>query len=358
MRSTVRKYVGDCAARHWFPWRAAALLASLFAIGAAQAAPKTDIIELKNGDHLTGEFKGLDQGLVTLKTDALDTVYVKWEQIRSLRTKQYLQVEVASGRRYYGTAPEAEEAQVGVRNVDTGEQQVVPFSEVVRIDPIERGKLLERLKGNFSLGYNFTKASEVETLTFAGQLRSRTDRREWELDGSANLTAQAGPNASMYDFSGSYSRFLARRKYYIGKLSFESNTELGLDLRTSLGGGLGYYVKQDSRQEWSVVGGMAANDEQFSGEPKRNSLDAIIATSYSYYRFHPLNADIDFSLALIPSLTESGRIRSDANLYIRWEIVDSLYFELSMYGKYDNEPGVDANSEYDYGTNTSLGYSF
>jgi len=29
-----------------------------------------------------------------------------------------------------------------------------------------------------------------------------------------------------------------------------------------------------------------------------------------------------------------------------------------MYGKYDNQPGVDANSEYDYGTTTSLGYSF
>ena len=153
MRNATRKSEVDGAASHSFLWRAATLLAALVGVGAAQAAPKTDIIELKNGDRLTGEFKGLEQGLVTLKTDALDTVYVKWEQVRSLRTKQYLQIEVDSGRRYYGTAPEAEEAQVGVRNVDTGEQQVVPFSEVVRIDPIERGMpvtLMERLSASCS----------------------------------------------------------------------------------------------------------------------------------------------------------------------------------------------------------------
>lgn len=338
--------------------RVVALLACLCLCAAAQAAPKTDVIELTNGDRLTGEIKGLDQGQLTLSTNTMSTVYIKWDKIRALRTNQYLQVELLDGKRHFGTASQEQIEHITVLDSDTGKQQVLPLSQVIRIDPIERGQLLERLKGNFSLGYSYTKASDVETLTFNGQLRSRTDLRAWELDGSANVTTQAGPNSSRYDFAGTYSRFLAKRKYYVGRLRFESNTELGLDLRTSVAGGLGYYVKQDSRQEWSVVGGLAVNDEQYSGEPRRNSLDAIIGTSYYYYRFDPLNADVDFSLALIPSLTESGRVRSDANLYLRWEIVDDLYFEVSMYADYDSQPGVDANSEYDYGTTTSLGYSF
>lgn len=338
--------------------RAVALLAYLLTVGVAQSAPKTDVVELTNGDRLTGEIKSLDQGLLQIKTDTMDTVYVKWEMIRALRTGQYLQVEMRSGQRHFGTVPQEQAAHIEVLDTGAAIPQVLPLADIVRIDPIEQGELLQRLKGNFSVGYNFTKASDIETLTFNGELRSRTDLREWKLDGSSNITAQDGPDATVYDFSGSYSRFLARRKYYVGKLTFESNSELGLDMRTSVAGGLGYYIKQDAHQEWSVVGGLAANDEQYAGESKRNSLDAIVGTSYSYYRFKPLNADVNVSLTLIPSLTESGRVRSDANLYIRWEIVDDLYFELSMYGNYDNEPGVEANSQFDYGTATSIGFSF
>ena len=337
---------------------AVALLSCLLLLGTVQAAPKTDVIELTNGDRLTGELKSLDQGQLTLSTNTMSTVYIKWDKVRTLRTKQYLQVELLDGKRHFGTAPQEQLEHIAVLDADTGSQQLLPLSQVIRIDPIERGQLLERLKGNFSLGYSYTKASDVQTLNFDGQLRSRTDLRQWELDGSANITTQAGPNATMYDFSASYSRFLAKRKYYVGRLKFESNSELGLDLRTSLAGGLGYYVKQDSRHEWSIVGALAANDEQYAGEPKRNSLDAIIGTNYYYYRFDPLDADFNFNFALIPSLTESGRIRSDSNLYLRWEIVDDFYFQVSMYGNYDSQPGVDANSEYDYGTTTSIGYSF
>ena len=347
----------DGASRRGCGTRALACLVGLLCLGAAHAAPKTDVIELDNGDRLTGEIKGLSQGVLTVSTDTMDTVGVRWERVRALSTRQYLQVELLSGERHFGSAPEERVAHIAVQDEDSG-QQLLALKEIARIDPIERGELLKRLKGNFSLGYNFTKASDVETLAFNGQLRSRTDVRQWQLDGSANVTTQSGPDATVYDFSGSYSRFLARKKYYLGRLRFESNTELGLDLRTSLGGGLGYYVKQDPHQEWSVVAGLAANDEQYAGEPKRHSVDAILATTYSYYRFKPLNADIDLSLALIPSLTEAGRVRSDANLYVRWEVVDDLYFELSLYGNYDSQPGVEANSQFDYGTATSIGYSF
>lgn len=340
------------------PGRAIQALVLVLAFGTSEAAPKTDVIELTNGDHLTGEIKNLEQGLLQVSTNTMSTVYIKWEQIRSLRTQQYLQVELQSGRRHFGTAPEQEPEQLAIHLDDAGGVEIVPLVQVVRIDPIERGELLQRLKGNFSLGYNYTKASEVETMTFSGELRSRTDLREWLLDGSANVTTQSGPDSTRFDVSGSYSRFLARRKYWMGRLRLESNSELALDLRTSLGGGLGYYLRQDAHHEWAILGGLALNEEKYSGEPARTSTDAIIATSYYYYRFDPLNADLDFQLALIPSLTVSGRLRSDTNLALRWEIIDDLYFELSVYGNYDSQPGEEANSKYDYGTTTSLGYSF
>ena len=61
---------------------------------------------------------------------------------------------------------------------------------------------------------------------------------------------------------------------------------------------------------------------------------------------------------MLPSLTQSGRVRLGAKLRMRFEIVKDFFFELSMYGIHDNKPGANAKSNSDYGTDTSLGYSF
>ena len=57
-------------------------------VGIASGAPKTDILEFTNGDHLTGEFKGLDRGRLQFNTDATDTISIEWDKIASLETNQ------------------------------------------------------------------------------------------------------------------------------------------------------------------------------------------------------------------------------------------------------------------------------
>ena len=69
--------------------RASIMLLGALVAGAADAAPKTDVIEFLNGDHLTGEVKSLQQGILTFKTDMMSTVSIKWEHVRSLKTDQH-----------------------------------------------------------------------------------------------------------------------------------------------------------------------------------------------------------------------------------------------------------------------------
>ena len=61
---------------------------------------------------------------------------------------------------------------------------------------------------------------------------------------------------------------------------------------------------------------------------------------------------------MLPSLTESGRVRSEVKLRTRYEIVHDLFFEVSLYGSYDTDADATADSKSDYGMTTSLGYSF
>ena len=86
--------------------RLAFLAAALSFAGTVLAAPKTDILVFQNGDRLTGEVKGLERGKLSFKTDATGTIQVEWDKVASLQSGQYLQVELTSGLRYAGRAPQ------------------------------------------------------------------------------------------------------------------------------------------------------------------------------------------------------------------------------------------------------------
>jgi hypothetical protein len=346
-----------------WPWRrlctAICAIAGLFAVcGSAQAAPRTDVVILVNGDHLTGEVKGLEQGKLQFKTDAAGTLYIEWDKIASLESQQFLQIELANGLRYFGQAPASRDPRT--LHIVTGEDVKgwdLKMANVVRIDPIEKD-FLKRIDGYLTAGYNYTKANDLQTFTFTGGLNTRTTTHQWSLDGSSTLNSQQGNrDSSRWNLSGSYRHFLADRWFLQAFGGFEGN-DLGLDLRSSLGGAYGRYLAQTNRQDWAVYAGLAYTREQFTGREQADGLEAVFGTGYSFFRYDSPEASLDATLNLLPSLTQTGRLRAEGNLRSRYEIVKDLFFEVSLYGSYDSDPGESAISNTDYGLTTSLGYSF
>ena len=56
------------------------LVGALAAVSARPAAAqRTDVVELRNGDEITGEIKELARGKLKFKTDDMGTIYVEWE---------------------------------------------------------------------------------------------------------------------------------------------------------------------------------------------------------------------------------------------------------------------------------------
>jgi hypothetical protein len=342
------------------PCIALVLFASLSGIpGVALAAPKTDIVTLMNGDHVTGEVKGLEQGKLTLKTDAAGTIYIEWNKIARVESKQFFQVELANGLRYFGQAPAATDLQT--LHIVAGEDAKgwdLKMADVIRVDPIEKN-VLKRIDGYLTAGYNYTKSNDLQQFTFTGGLNARTTTHQWSLDGSSTITAQQGNNdSSRWDLSGGYRHFLADRWFLQGFGGLEGNDELGLDLRSTLGGAYGRYLTQTNHQEWAAYVGLAYTREDFVGREQADSLEGVLGTQYSFYRYDSPEASLDATFNLLPSLTQSGRVRAEGKLRSRYEIVKDLFFEVSLYGSYDSDPGEEAISNSDYGLTTSLGYSF
>jgi hypothetical protein len=155
-----------------------------------------------------------------------------------------------------------------------------------------------------------------------------------------------------------YNRYLGNRFFAIAQGGLDRNTELGIDLRSSIAGGGGRQLKQTNRSMFRVIGALSVNREiPFEGSTT-NNIEAIGTLAYSLFRYDRPEIDFSTDLSLIPSLTQSGRYRSNYNLRLRQEIIKDLFWDLSIYYSFDSDPPSTAASNSDYGVVLSVGYSF
>jgi hypothetical protein len=343
--------------------RFAAALVSLLALVATPAltAPKTDVIVLLNGDHFTGEVTELAYGQLQLKTDDVGTLAIEWDKIAWLTTQQVLQVELRDGQRLVGRAPERATRQSLLRvnaAAADGPATEVPMADIVRMVTIDQNSLLRRLDGAISLGYSYTQANNLHVINLASNIGTRTSKRQWNIDLSSQITTQKTANSSRRAaLIGTLDHYMPNRYYFGQSLEFTHNQELGLDLRSLIGATLGRYLVQKQGREWRAGAGLAASVERGADGNKRRSMEAQFITDLRIFRLDRPKTNITAGMALLPSISDWGRLRGEASLKARRELVADLFLELSVNHSYDNRPAEGARSN-DWSVVTSVGYSF
>jgi hypothetical protein len=144
-----------------------------------------------------------------------------------------------------------------------------------------------------------------------------------------------------------------------GTLSFDQNDELGLNLRSSFGSGVGRFFVQSNSMLFSVEGGLQiSREDSVAEEDVTDSLEATFSANWDWFLFEDPELDWSTKLQLIPSLTEGGRVRSELDTTLSWEIIGDLKWAFSFYGSWDNQPQSTDGSTSDYGVNTALAYEF
>jgi hypothetical protein len=294
----------------------------------AFAREKSDVVWLVNGDRITGEIKRLEHGVLRLGTDSLGNVNIEWDDIKAIESDYEFQFERSDGKRVTGALAAAPEPQQLIVKIEDG---TVTFAQedIVRISQIEE-TFWERVNGSMTFGYSFTKASDVA---------------------QGNLGFRATHRSEIRSFSNRWFN-----SYLLG---FEQNDELGLSLRTSLGAGIGRYLKQTNKSELAVLGGLIGTSEELKGDAARQeNLEGLLGVDYSRYILDSPEMNMSASLFTFPSITESGRTRAQLDINLRWELIEDLFWDLTYYNTYDSDPPSDTETNNDYGVVTSIGYSF
>jgi len=313
------------------------------------------VVIMQNGDHITGEIKRLEVGILVFKTDDIETISIKWNKVESIQTKNFYEIELQDGRVFYGSIwpTEIEDALI-IKGV-TVENQLF-MSYIVKITRIKES-FWEILSGKVKLGASFTKASQIGQLSFGFNGNYRTKIYYAQLEANSSITTTKKEQTSRkQDIFLSYRRFLEKKWFWGVTIGAEENTQLGVQLRVSVGGGVGKYFLQTNIHWLYSLAGLALNREWFIDSTEaKNNIEGLITGQYLLFIYDHPKMSLQSSLNIFPSISDFGRIRSNLDVSLDWEIFLDFYWELAFYFNYDNKPTTNA-SQTDYRFETAFKY--
>ncbi len=142
-------------------------------------------------------------------------------------------------------------------------------------------------------------------------------------------------------------------------MNLNRNDELGIDLRTSIGAGGGRILRQTNQTNLAMEGGVMVSRENVSGGiSDEDTLEAFGTLTWDWFRYDSPELDLSTLLQVIPNLTDTGRVRGEFDINLKWEMIEDLFWELRFYDSYDSDPVVLGAEKNDYGIVTSLGWEF
>jgi Protein of unknown function, DUF481 len=273
-----------------------AFAAPIFAQTPAAAAPAPDVLVFTNGDQLTGKLLREVGGSVTFHSDMAGDVTVTWDKIKSIHTGQQFAV-IQQGQHVSRKTADAdvahgnvqvEDSQVKVTPAAGGTSKDIPVKDAQYvIDQATYTKELRSRPGFFS-GWNgsltagatlveatqnsrnFTgNAALVRAIPSVDWLDPR-NRTIFDFTGAYGQVTQpgtTGTKTNIIHFDAEHDWFVTPRFYFLVDSSWDHNYSQGLSLQQVYGGGIGYTVIKQAKQQLDVKADVHFERQQYFVTP-------------------------------------------------------------------------------------------
>jgi hypothetical protein len=329
--------------------------------GAGPAVAKhdrTDVVVLVNGDRFQGEVKGLQQGSLSLKTDAAGTISLKWSHVASLVSRFDYHVRSTGEVLYYGSLVAPDRAGE-LKIVGPAGTHALALSDVFLLAPIEH-RFWDKLNGSINFGFSYTESNQAFQYSLGADTQYRT--HEWIGDVRLNSifnSQEDADSASQQNLGFSLVRTLKKRRNVFGLAQLQSNPAQGFDLRSLVGGGAGVFLQESSGGFVIVSGGLVVDRENLTGSSGVDtSLEALVGLRFSRYRTDFPQRSVNLTVNTFTNLTQTPRFRVQLNFRFSWEIIHHLHVSLNVLDSYDSRPPTVDASKTALSVTSSVGYTF
>jgi hypothetical protein len=329
------------------------------------ARDNTDVIVMKNGDHLTGEIKGLSAGVLSVKLKyAQGTVGLEWAQVAHLESNQLFLIQTEGGTVYTGKlstdeTPEGRAVTIEVASAPEKEVEITQ-PQVVKLNQTDEG-FWRRFNGAVNTGILYSKGNETTQYNIASQVEYLRQRWSSQASFNSSLAHNSGATSSTRNQADiSATRLLPWNNwFYQGSGNFLQSSVQGINLQTTLGGGIGRYLRNSNESSLYVLGGVAWQNVQYkdytTDQGARNTATGLVTAELKMFKFKKTNLDV--LAVILPEISEPGRVRVNINASYYIRLLSDLSWNFSFYGSWDNQPPPTLSGS-DYGTSSGLSWKF
>ena len=329
------------------------------------AREKNDVLVMKNGDRMTCEVKGLETGVLYVSFDYIDgTTSVDWSKVARLESKQSFLVKTEDGSVHTGTIQTVETSAgrpVRIQVVENAAHE----SELDRSKIITMlgtsDKIWQRFNGQVSFGLNYSKGNQSTQYSLGSQTAYVRERWSAQANFNSNLSSSNSATSSTRNELTVIPQRLLRWNnwFYAGMGDFLQSSVQGISLQTSLGGGVGRYLKNTNRTSISVLGGAVWQNTRYQQSAvaanNPNLAAALVYANANFFRFSKTNFSV--TGVLLPAISDPGRVHFNANASYYVKLFGNLKWNATFYGNWDNRPPPSFSGS-DYGSSSGLTWTF
>jgi len=160
----------------------------------------TDVIVMKNGDHITCEIKALRGGVLSVGPPyVIETISVDWSKVARVESKQLFLVKMEDGTVHTGTLNSVESTAGGPMLIELAESPekkvVVDSSKMTEVGETSE-KFFQRFTGGVGFGVLYSKGNSSTQYSLNGLAAYPRARWSAQLGLSSTLTHSKGVSAS------------------------------------------------------------------------------------------------------------------------------------------------------------------
>jgi len=283
-----------------------------------------DQVVLKNGDRLTGTITKSDDKTLLIKTEFAGDVTVQWPAVQEVTSTQPLHVTTANGKTVAGPVTTAD-GSLAVATTTSGTVSVAKGDVTALRSDAEQTAyekslhpgLLQGWAGGANVGFALTAGnSDTRSLALAFTADRKTSNDEIALYENTvyatNNAAGASPSttANSNQAGARYDRNFNPRLFGFVGADFQTNALQELNLRTVLGGGLGFHAIKTDRTTLDFLVG-----PNYTREDYDTVTNSFAALSLGEELSHKLGAStvLTQKLYFFPDLSDTGQYRAAFN---------------------------------------------
>ena len=320
-----------------------------------------DTILLSNGDRVSGAIVNTTGGKLVVKTEFLGEVTVDRKGVASINADKPLTVTFESGETVVGTvATENREVRVTPENRPA---VVQPLASLAALRDADSQRAYEREQRRLTdpgwmdfwvltadLGLA-TAQGNSETTTFSTGLElvratgfDKTVLGFTQIYSTQRTTEPFGTTANRVSGRARYDRDITKKLFAFGAANFDFDEFQDLDLRSVLGGGLGWHILRHDRHTFDFSAGGNWNREQFSTGFTRDSGEIQFGEEST----HKVNSRLNLFQAFTayPNLSTTGEYRFNFDAGADLKLTNLLSLGVKVSDRFLSNP-IPGNQEND-----------